>query len=75
VKNLIDAGIARLTRKNCSDNESVKLWIEKFKQENYSTLLHLHKNGPYLLSWVSLWQKKAVVFRIHLSINNNVYFS
>jgi hypothetical protein len=74
VKNLTDARIAHLTRKNCSNKESVRLWIEEFKQENYSTLLHFHKNGPYLLSWVSPWQKEAVVFRIHLSINDNVYF-
>lgn len=59
VKNLIDARIAKLTRKSPKDKKSVILWIESFKQDNFYTLLDFQEGGPFVLSWVSPWQKKV----------------
>ncbi|EIE76341.1 hypothetical protein RO3G_01045 [Rhizopus delemar RA 99-880] len=58
VKNLIDARIAHLTRKHSNDKESIKLCVDALKQEGFFSLLRFHENGPFLLSWVSPWQKK-----------------
>ncbi|KAG1042622.1 hypothetical protein G6F43_011853 [Rhizopus delemar] len=58
VKNLIDARIAYLTRKHSNDKESIKFWVDTPKQEGFFSLIRFHENGPFLLSWVSFWQKK-----------------
>lgn len=74
VKNLIDAHVAKVTRKAPNDKESVKLWIESFEQDNYSTLLEFSEAGPFILSWVSPWQKKVCfllfvsMFGIHILV-------
>ncbi|KAG1501015.1 hypothetical protein G6F53_011179 [Rhizopus delemar] len=59
VKNLIDARIAYLTRNHSNDKESIKLWVDTLKQEGFFSLIRFHENGPFLLSWVSFWQKKV----------------
>ncbi|CEP17264.1 hypothetical protein [Parasitella parasitica] len=57
IKNLIDARIAKLTRKNPNDKESVMLWMESFREDNYYVLQDFQVNGPFILLWVSPWQK------------------
>ncbi|ORE07188.1 hypothetical protein BCV72DRAFT_255956 [Rhizopus microsporus var. microsporus] len=47
VKNIINAHMNKLLRKSCRKEE-----------KNCSTLFRTHENGPFLISWVSDWQKK-----------------
>ncbi|CEG82401.1 hypothetical protein RMATCC62417_16475 [Rhizopus microsporus] len=59
VKNIINAHMNKLSRKSCHDKHSCEKWIKYLEEEkNCSTLFRTHENGPFLISWVSDWQKK-----------------
>lgn len=58
VKNAITARLNKISRKDCKDQVSCQLWLESLQNEkNYLTLFKVHENGPFLVSWVSPWQK------------------
>ena len=49
----------KLSRKSCRAKHSCGKWIKYLEEEkNCSTLFRTHENGPFLISWVSDWQKK-----------------
>ncbi|KAI8879352.1 hypothetical protein K501DRAFT_193741, partial [Backusella circina FSU 941] len=58
VKNVINARLVRLSRKNSSDKESVKKLAEELKNENnYKLLFKNHGSGAaFILAWVASWQ-------------------
>ncbi|ORE17992.1 hypothetical protein BCV71DRAFT_243705 [Rhizopus microsporus] len=59
VKNIINAHMNKLSRKSCRAKHSCGKWIKYLEEEkNCSTLFRTHENGPFLISWVSDWQKK-----------------
>ncbi|KAI8995035.1 hypothetical protein BDB01DRAFT_709283, partial [Pilobolus umbonatus] len=60
VQNVIFAKMNKLSRKSPVDMESVRLWMKDLQEtKHYSTLLSVDPdmNGPFLVSWMSPWQK------------------
>lgn len=73
VKNAITARLNKISRKDCKDQVSCQLWLESLQNEkNYLTLFKVHENGPFLVSWVSPWQKTVSII---CSILEGVVFS
>ncbi|KAI8877549.1 hypothetical protein K501DRAFT_278374, partial [Backusella circina FSU 941] len=60
VKNVINARLARLSRKSSSDKDSVKKWAEELENENnYKALFKNHGSGAaFLLAYIASWQIK-----------------
>lgn len=52
----------KLSRKHAQDGESVKLWLAELEENHCKTLFKLHEGGPFLISWVSQWQRNVQYF-------------
>jgi len=53
-----------LAKKNALDGESVRLWMEELREKRlYSVKYNVssHVNGPFLVSWMSPWQKMVYI--------------
>ncbi|OAD68396.1 hypothetical protein PHYBLDRAFT_68949 [Phycomyces blakesleeanus NRRL 1555(-)] len=62
VQNVINTRLNKLSRRNAVDRTSVEEWMSFLKNEK-GCLVHMkfyEGNGPYLLSWISPWQKKIL---------------
>lgn len=67
VNNIINVKFNNASKRNPIDLESVKLWMKYLDEKNYTTLFTVKPyNGPFLVSFVSNWQKKV---RIMFTIN------
>ena len=48
-----------MKKKAARDKESCEMWMTYLAEEkNCSTLFRVNENGPFLMSWISDWQKK-----------------
>ncbi|OAD73091.1 hypothetical protein PHYBLDRAFT_71578 [Phycomyces blakesleeanus NRRL 1555(-)] len=58
VRNVINARMMKLSRKHVDHYKSVKLWVQELNESENTTLFTVHKNGLFLVLWVSEWQKE-----------------
>ncbi|ORE08295.1 hypothetical protein BCV72DRAFT_203889, partial [Rhizopus microsporus var. microsporus] len=58
VKNIINAHMSKLSRKSYRDKHSCEKWMKYLEEKKTARLFRIHENGPFLISWVSDWQKK-----------------
>ncbi|PHZ15284.1 uncharacterized protein RHIMIDRAFT_86858 [Rhizopus microsporus ATCC 52813] len=59
VKSIINAHMNKLSRKSCRDKHNCEKWMKySEKKKNCLTLFRTHENDPFLILWVSDWQKK-----------------
>lgn len=65
VQNVINAKMNHLSRKNGQDQESVRKWMEELRQSRFYSVKYEvdpHLDGPFLVSWMSPWQKMVCIF-------------
>ncbi|KAI7885962.1 uncharacterized protein EV154DRAFT_605713 [Mucor mucedo] len=61
VQVIVDSRISKASKKSQTEADSISLWMRQLKSEDYVTLSLIGEGQQtFVLSWVSLWQKKLL---------------
>jgi hypothetical protein len=77
VQNVIASKMNALSRKHVTDKESVRLWMEVLRQDRFYSVKYEvsdDPNGPFIVSWMSPWQKMVCLFYTRIIIVDNLFY-